>query len=63
MGSELFAYRAIIDQDGKYISPSEAEEKLDRGELDRLEYPRTHFNDVFQAHISLYILINGEDWN
>ena len=22
-----------------------------------------HFNDVFQAHISVYILINNEEWN
>ena len=63
MGMELFAYVCIQDLDGNLLSQDEAMALIEAGFEDQIVYPRIHFNDVFQAHISVYSLINGEDWH
>ena len=61
LGMELFAYRAVMDEDHNFIDTEEAMKRLEAGE--NLKFPRENFNDFWFSLISVYILINGEDWN
>ena len=52
---ELFSYTAVMDEDGNFIEPSTADVNS--------QYPRENFNNIWFSFISVYILIQGEDWN
>ena len=40
LGMEFFAYKAIMDEQGNFIEPTEVEQKLEDGEISRIVYPR-----------------------
>ena len=63
LGMELFAYRAVLDETGTLIAPEQAKDKLERGEIAMFTYPRENFNNIWSSMVTVYILINGEDWN
>ena len=63
LGMELFAYMFIMDEDLNPIKPEEAKEMFIEGLESDLVYPRENFNSFWNSVISVYILINGEDWN
>ena len=61
VGRELFAYKAIVGEDDELIYGEQAiQEYLTSGKLVR--YPRINFNTIDRAVITVFILINGEDW-
>ena len=61
LGMELFAYRAILDEDGELIYGTDTliEYKKSRKVV---RYPRLNFNSITEAVITVFILVNGEDW-
>ena len=61
LGMELFAYRAILDEDGELIYGTETLiEYKKSGKVVR--YPRLNFNSITEAIVTVFILVNGEDW-
>ena len=65
IGRELFAYRALINDDDDFIymqDEVEAQIALTISEERELRYPRINFNDIAGSMASVLILINGEDW-
>ena len=61
IGRELFAYKAILDDEGNIIFELERfEEWIISGK--RIRYPRNNFNTFFDSLVAVFILINGEDW-
>lgn len=61
LGCELFAYKAIIDEDGDLIYGKELiDEYIASGR--QVRYPRINFNTFGNSMTTVFILINGEDW-
>ena len=63
LGMELFAYMFVMDEDFNPIRPDEAKKMFREGLEGDLAYPRENFNSFWDSVISVYILVNGEDWN
>lgn len=63
MGMELFAYRAVLDQNNNLIKASDTRLLLESGKITSYDFPRINFNDMFSSLVNVYILIIGEDWN
>ena len=61
IGRELFAYIIIIDESGDYIYGDEIAPYLASGK--DVVYPRINFNKLWNSLVSVFILVNGEDWN
>ena len=61
IGRELFAYLIIIDEKGELIlGKQKIYEFIDsRSEI---RYPRINFNNFWNSMMTVFILINGEDW-
>ena len=55
LGMEFFAYRAIMNHEGDFIDPLTKEEDF--------EFPRENFNNIWNSMVTVYIMIQGEDWN
>lgn len=62
MGMDLFAYQMFMNEEGELITTDEALALVEAGSEGSIQYPRQHFNDIFNAHISVYSLTIGEDW-
>ena len=61
LGSELFAYKAIVDENGEIIYGSKRiQEYIASGK--ELRYPRINFNSFVESMTTVFILVNGEDW-
>jgi len=60
LGMELFAFKAMFNVDGELLT----DEDYDIYNLqDNLEAPRTNFDSIGFAILSVFIVIIGEDWN
>ena len=61
IGKQLFAYKAIIDENGELVlDEQEILDYIAEGKIVR--YPRTNFNTFWEALVAVYIVIIGEDW-
>lgn len=59
---ELFAYSVYEDINGELVFGQEnIQEAFKQG--DKLTWPRQNFNNIFNAMLSVFIVIVGEDWN
>lgn len=62
LGMELFAYSVYEDINGELVFGQEnIQEAFKQG--DKLTWPRQNFNNIFNAMLSVFIVIVGEDWN
>ena len=62
VGRELFAYKAMLDPYGELIYGEEVLKEYDGTTGHEIHYPRINFNSLYESNITVFILINGEDW-
>ena len=61
IGRELFAFKALVDEDEEFIYGEEL--LIDYHQSNKLvRYPRINFNSFWNSMTAVFILINGEDW-
>lgn len=60
LGSELFAYKTIIDEDGNMLYGEKMKSFIAEGR--EIRYPRINFNTFIESVTTVFILVNGEDW-
>ena len=61
LGMEMFAFSAAYNSDNELLlGEKQIQEAFEEGEL---MWPRENFNNVFNALITVFIVIVAEDWN
>lgn len=55
---ELFAFKAMFNSDGELVTDYDIYNLVEE-----LEAPRTNFDSIGFAILSVFVVIIGEDWN
>jgi hypothetical protein len=58
LGMELFAFKAMFNGDGELVTDYDIYNMVEE-----LEAPRTNFDSIGFAILSVFVVIIGEDWN
>ena len=65
LGNEIFAYKVILDKDGKIVDYPNITQS---GDLNLKEYiksgesPRPNFNTFLNSLVGIFVIMIGEDW-